>query len=202
MNAIDIDQIDFSKLDGLVPAVVQHAHSGVVLMVGFMNRDAVVETQRSGRVTFWSRNRQRLWTKGETSGHHLELVDLALDCDGDAVLLLALPNGPVCHRDTPTCFDPAPEPALAFLARLDALIGSRQLERPLGSYTTQLFEAGVRRIAQKVGEEAVETALAAVAEDDAALRGEAADLIYHLLVLLRARSVRISDVLDELHRRH
>jgi phosphoribosyl-ATP pyrophosphohydrolase/phosphoribosyl-AMP cyclohydrolase len=202
MIGLDPATVDFSKGDGLVPAVVQHADSGVLLMVGFMNRDALQATLDSGQVTFWSRSKRRLWTKGETSGHVLSVVDVAKDCDDDALRVLARPKGPVCHRGTATCFDPGRAPGIAFLAELDALVAQRQRDMPAGSYTTKLFEAGVRRIAQKVGEEGVETALAAVAQDDAALRGEAADLIYHLLVLLRARGLSTFDVIDELRRRH
>lgn len=202
MNNIDPKTVDFAKSGGLVPAVVQHADSGVLLMVGFMNREALEATQASGRVTFWSRSRGRLWTKGESSGHWLSLVSLALDCDEDAILVLARPQGPVCHRGTETCFDPSPRPTVAFLADLDTLVARRDRERPSGSYTTKLFTEGVRRIAQKVGEEGVETALAGVVQDDDALVGEAADLVFHLLVLLRARGLSLGDVVAELAKRH
>lgn len=196
------DRIDFDKAGGLVPAVVQDATSGVLLMVGFMDRAALDATLASGKVTFFSRSKGRLWTKGETSGHHLEVVSVDADCDDDTIRVLARPHGPTCHRGTPTCFDPAPQPTLAFLATLDELVATRERERPDGSYTTKLFDAGVRRIAQKVGEEGVETALAAVSQDDPALLGEAADLVFHLLVLLRARGLSLADVVAELAKRH
>jgi phosphoribosyl-ATP pyrophosphohydrolase/phosphoribosyl-AMP cyclohydrolase len=202
MITIDPQQLDFAKLDGLVPAVVQHADTGAVLMLGFMNAEALARTQASGQVTFWSRTKQRLWTKGESSGHHLELVDLHCDCDCDTILVRARPKGPVCHLGTATCFANAAPPPLVFLAELDALIATRARERPEGSYTTRLVEAGVRRVAQKVGEEGVETALAAVAEDDEALLGEAADLVYHLLVLLRVRGLGLPELLAVLAQRH
>ncbi|MBS0590194.1 MAG: bifunctional phosphoribosyl-AMP cyclohydrolase/phosphoribosyl-ATP diphosphatase HisIE, partial [Proteobacteria bacterium] len=157
---------------------------------------------QSGKVTFYSRSKQRLWTKGETSGHFLLLKSLRVDCDDDTLLIQAEPVGPTCHRGTQSCFGDGSEPPLTFLAELDALIVQRERERPAGSYTTKLFEGGIRRIAQKVGEEGVETALAAVAQDEAALRGEAADLIFHLLVLLRARGVGLGDVIETLRQRH
>ncbi len=202
MSAFDPARIDFEKSGGLVPAVIQHADSGVLLMVGFMNAEALAATLACGRVTFWSRSKQRLWTKGESSGHFLDVVDLAQDCDDDAIRVLARPQGPVCHRGTATCFDPAPAPTFAFLQALDDLVAARERERPSGSYTTKLFEGGIRRIAQKVGEEGVETALAAVVQDDAALVGEAADLLFHLTVVLRARGLPLAAVIAELERRH
>jgi len=200
--SLEPDRIDFAKAGGLVPAVVQDADSGVLLMVGFMDRAALDATCASGKVTFFSRSKGRLWTKGETTGHHLEVVSVDADCDDDTIRVLARPHGPTCHRGTATCFDPAPQPTYAFLAALDALVAARERERPAGSYTTKLFEGGVRRIAQKVGEEGVETALAAVAQDEAALTGEAADLVFHLLVLLRARGLSLADVVAELAKRH
>ena len=202
--AIDFDpgQLAWDKGDGLLPAVVQHAMDGRVLMLGYMNRAALDATLAGGRVTFYSRSRQRLWTKGETSGHVLNLVSMYADCDADSLLLLADPAGPTCHRGTDSCFGDAATPALAFIGRLDALVAARGRERPDGSYTTRLFEGGVRRIAQKVGEEGVETALAAVAQDDDALLGEAADLVYHLIVLLRARGLGLDAVAGLLAARH
>lgn len=193
---------DFAKGDGLVPAVVQHARTGEVLMLGYMDADALAKTRQSGLVTFYSRSKQRLWTKGETSGDTLSLVDIRQDCDADTLLVRALPAGPTCHTGTSSCFGDDVAPALGFLAELDALVASRHAERPEGSYTTKLFEGGIRRMAQKVGEEGVETALAAVAEDDDALLGEAADLVFHLMVVLRARGLGFEQVARKLASRH
>jgi phosphoribosyl-ATP pyrophosphohydrolase/phosphoribosyl-AMP cyclohydrolase len=183
--------LDWDRGGGLVAAVVQDARTGSVLMLGYMDREALAQTRRSGFVTFYSRSRQRLWTKGETSGHRLELVSIAADCDGDALLVRALPQGPTCHSGSPSCFGEARGDVLD---ALDALVARRALERPAGSYTTSLFDAGTRRIAQKVGEEAVETALAAVSQDEEAMLGEAADLVFHLLVLLRSRGLGLDDL--------
>jgi len=194
-----IAALDWNKQDGLLPAVVQDAATHRVLMLGYMDRAALDATLASGRVTFFSRSRQRLWTKGETSGNTLELVSITADCDNDSLLVQARPDGPTCHRGTASCFAEAPG---NFLAELDALVAERHDTRPQGSYTTQLFEAGIRRIAQKVGEEGVETALAAVVQDDAALLGEAADLVYHLVVLLRARNLALDDAVAVLRERH
>lgn len=199
---VDDDGLDWAKGDGLVPAIVQHCMTGEVLMLGYMNAEALAATRASGFVTFWSRGKQRLWKKGETSGNVLAVKSIRADCDHDALLIQAEPHGPTCHLGTSSCFGDAVRPPLAFLGELDALIARRAIERPPGSYTTTLFDAGVRRIAQKVGEEGVETALAAVAQDDAALKGEAADLVYHLLVLLRARGLSLADVAERLAQRH
>ncbi len=190
--------LDWSKGDGLLPAVVQDARTLRVLMLGYMNAQALAATLDSGRVTFFSRSKGRLWTKGESSGHFLDLVSVDVDCDGDTLLLLAHPQGPTCHLQRESCFPSAPG---STLAELSALVDTRASEKPEGSYTTKLFEGGVRRIAQKVGEEGVETALAAVAEDDDALLGEAADLVFHLLVLLRARGLGLEDVEAKLRTR-
>ncbi len=197
-DGIDPDSLDWNKQDGLLPAVVQDADTQQVLMLGYMTREALQATRDSGRVTFFSRSRQRLWTKGESSGNVLDLVAIEADCDADTLLVQARPRGPTCHLGRDSCFPSAPT---AFLAGLDSLLAKRERERPLGSYTTQLFEAGVHRIAQKVGEEGVETALAAVAQDDAALLGESADLLYHLLVLLRVRGLSLADVARVLEQR-
>lgn len=199
---LDPATIDWNKGDGLVPAVVQHASSGEVLMLGYMNAAALVHTQDTGQVTFWSRSKQRLWTKGETSAHVLQLVTVRRDCDADALLVQALPQGPTCHTGATSCFGEQSGPALAWLAHLEDLIGRREQERPAGSYVARLFDKGLHKIAQKVGEEGVETALAGVAQDDAALTGEAADLLFHLVVLLRARGVPLASVLTELQHRH
>jgi phosphoribosyl-ATP pyrophosphohydrolase/phosphoribosyl-AMP cyclohydrolase len=198
----DISRLDWPKGDGLLPAIVQHWLTGEVLMLGYMNADALAETQRSGHVTFWSRSKQRLWTKGESSGHVLALKSIRIDCDADTLLVQAEPHGPTCHNGTSSCFGEGVQPPLGFLAELDALVAQRHTERPQGSYTTRLFDGGIRRIAQKVGEEGVETALAAVAQDDDELLGEAADLLFHLTVLLRARVLSLADAVDVLARRH
>lgn len=195
----ELKSLDWAKGDGLLPAIVQDASNLRVLMLGYMNAEALAATRSSGHVTFYSRSKQRLWKKGETSGHVLELVSLQADCDNDTLLVLARPHGPTCHLQRDSCFSRAPA---SFLADLDALVSQREAERPSGSYTTKLFEEGIRRIAQKVGEEGVETALAAVAQDDAALLGESADLVFHLLVLLRARGLSLQEVSSLLQRRH
>lgn len=202
MNDIDPESVNFEKGGGLVPAIVQHFATGEVLMLGYMNDEALAFTRASGRVTFWSRSKQRLWKKGETSGHVLEVKSIRADCDRDALLIEAAPHGPTCHLGRSSCFGEAAKPPLAFFGELDALIDRRHSERPAGSYTAKLFEAGTHRIAQKVGEEGVETALAAVAQGDTELLGEAADLIYHLAVLLRARGLSLADVSAALARRH
>lgn len=189
-TTIDIDELAWDKQDGLLPAIVQDAATRRVLMLGYMNREALSTTLGSGTVTFFSRSKGRLWMKGESSGDVLELAGIETDCDADTLLVQAHPRGPTCHLKRASCFPDAPGDELA---ELDALIAQRERERPEGSYTTKLFESGIRRIAQKVGEEGVETALAAVAQDDAALLGEAADLLYHLLVLLRARGLSLED---------
>jgi phosphoribosyl-ATP pyrophosphohydrolase/phosphoribosyl-AMP cyclohydrolase len=195
---VNADDLDWQRGNGLVAAIVQDAGSGRVLMLGYMDREALEHTRRSGQVTFYSRSRQRLWTKGEASGNTLEVVSLTRDCDGDALLVQARPRGPTCHLGSQSCFA---DTRAGTLDALDALIGARERERPAGSYTTQLFEEGTRRIAQKVGEEGVETALAAVSQDDEALLGEAADLVYHLLVLLRARNLGLRELADALEKK-
>ena len=197
---------DWGRDEGLLPAIVQDADSGAVLMLGYMNREALVATERSRRVTFWSRSKGRLWTKGETSGHWLELIEIGVDCDGDALLALARPLGPVCHLNTPTCWGSAPPRAaaerLGFLATLERLIDSRLRAPPAGSYTAGLAAAGPHRIAQKVGEEGLELALAAVAESDDRMLAEAADLVFHALVLLRSRGRSLAEVVAILEARH
>jgi len=195
---------------GLLPAIVQDPFDGRVLMQAYMNREALEQTFSSGEVTFWSRSRNALWTKGETSGNYLTLDTVHADCDLDSLLILAVPTGPTCHRETATCFDAdsaaAPAfvvaPRLAFLAELERLVAQRDRDRPEGSYTTSLLQEGTRRIAQKLGEEGVETALAAAAGDDEELCNESADLLFHLLVLLRSRNVSLDRVIDELKERH
>lgn len=196
---MEIEQLAWAKQGGLLPVIVQDAATLRVLMLGYMDRAAVQATLETGQVTFFSRSRQRLWVKGETSGNVLELVAIDIDCDRDTLLVQARPRGPTCHLDRCSCFADAPG---NFLAELDALVAQRERERPPGSYTTRLFDGGVRVIAQKVGEEGVETALAAVVQDDAALAGEAADLLFHLQVLLRARGLSLTDAVAVLRQRH
>ena len=201
---LDIDTLSWEKMKFLLPAIVQDAFDGRVLMQGYMNRDALEKTITSGKVTFWSRSRQELWTKGETSGHFLDLVQVIADCDNDSLLVMAKPHGPVCHLNTETCFDceGKQEPSLQFLAELEKVIAQRDKDRPPGSYTTDLFESGTKRIAQKVGEEGVETALAATAGDKEELLNESADLLYHLMVLLRSRGLSLNSLLSTLASRH
>jgi phosphoribosyl-ATP pyrophosphohydrolase/phosphoribosyl-AMP cyclohydrolase len=195
-------QPDWTKGGGLLPVIVQHWRSGEVLMLGYMNAEALARTRTFGHVTFFSRSRQRLWTKGESSGHALVMKSIHLDCDADTFLIFAAPLGPTCHRGTSSCFGAAMRPPVGFIAELDELVARRHIERPSESYTTRLFEAGIRRMAQKVGEEGVETALAAVTQGDDELLGEAADLVYHLTVALRARGLSLADVSGVLAARH
>lgn len=197
-----IEKIDFSKGDGLVPAIVQHSDTLQVLMLGYMNAEAFAKTQDSGLVTFYSRSRKTLWTKGESSGNTLALIDIKLDCDNDTLLVMARPAGPTCHTGTTSCFGKATAPGLGFLAALADLIEGRKTASPDSSYTASLLQGPLRRAAQKVGEEGVETALAAVAETPDKLTSESADLIYHLLVLLAAKDVKLSAVIEELRERH
>lgn len=197
-SGLDIESLAWEKQSGLLPAVVQDADSRRVLMLGYMSREALVKTIESGQVTFYSRSKQRLWTKGESSGHVLTLVGLEVDCDNDTLLVQARPQGPTCHLGTVSCFPNAPGDVLG---DLDTLIAKRAIDLTAGSYTTKLFESGIKRIAQKVGEEGLETALAAVVEDDDALLGEAADLLYHLIVLLRARGLDLDAVKRTLAKR-
>jgi phosphoribosyl-ATP pyrophosphohydrolase/phosphoribosyl-AMP cyclohydrolase len=201
---MNIDSLAWEKMGSLIPAIVQDTFDGRVLMQGFMNEQALETTLETGKVTFWSRSREQLWTKGETSGNTLDLVDIHVDCDGDCLLVRARPEGPTCHLGTDTCFDGEGRviPELAFLAELERVIAERDEERPEGSYTTSLLESGIRRIAQKVGEEGVETALAATAGDDEELLNESADLVYHLLVLLRSRKQELGSLIEVLKNRH
>lgn len=200
-DGLTVADVDFAKAGGLVPGVVQHARTGQVLMVGFLDEAALAATLETGLATFWSRSRGARWTKGESSGNVLRVETVEVDCDRDTLLLHALPAGPTCHTGDDTCFGPDAVSA-SFVHRLDAVVEGRHAELPDGSYTTRLFTDGVRRIAQKVGEEGVETALAAVAQDDEALLGESADLVYHLLVLLRSRGLGLADVERVLEQRH
>lgn len=204
MNAIDIEAIDWAKGGGLVPAIVQHADSGVVLMLGYMNRPALEATLASGRVTFFSRSRARLWVKGETSGNAVLIEHITADCDRDTLLVRGRPLGPVCHTGAATCFGTAEvaDAGLGFLAGLEAIIADRLRDPPPGSYTGTLQAAGMGRMAQKVGEEGLEVALAAVSRDDAAVIDESADLLFHLMVLLQARGQSLGDVVGRLAARH
>ncbi|MDX5406721.1 MAG: bifunctional phosphoribosyl-AMP cyclohydrolase/phosphoribosyl-ATP diphosphatase HisIE [Chromatiaceae bacterium] len=203
MNKDTINQLSWPE-NQLLPAIVQHAISGKVLMQGYMNPAALEQTLQGGNVTFYSRSKQRLWTKGESSGHTLQLVSIDSDCDADSLLVLALPQGPTCHVGTETCWHDsnANSPQLAFLYDLEQVIKSREGSDPASSYTASLFAKGVKRIAQKVGEEGVESALAAMAGDKEELANEAADLIFHLLVLLRNQKLELNDVVTVLRQRH
>lgn len=195
-------EMDYTKLNGLVPAVVQDAQSKTVLMVGFMNREALDKTKQTGKVTFFSRSKNRLWTKGEESGNYLELVDILPDCDRDTLLVKANPAGPVCHLGTDTCFAETNRESLYFLAFLQDLIEERKKEMPENSYTTRLFRKGINKIIQKLGEEAVELIIESKDQDEQKFINEAADLIYHLLVLLTEKGFRIEDVAGILAERH
>ncbi|HEY3637270.1 MAG TPA: bifunctional phosphoribosyl-AMP cyclohydrolase/phosphoribosyl-ATP diphosphatase HisIE [Rhizomicrobium sp.] len=198
--SFDTDAVDWSKGDGLVPAIVQDARSLRVLMLGYVNRESLTRTLESGLVTFFSRSKQRLWQKGETSGHVLRLREIRLDCDRDTILILADPEGPTCHLGTQSCFGDLQSPGLWTLADLAAIIHSRRIAPPADSYTSRLFAEGTARIAQKVGEEAIETAIAA-STNSGTLAEEAADLLYHLLVLLEAGAVDWMAVIQILQKR-
>lgn len=195
--------IDFEKSGGLVPAIIQDSATRQVLMLGYMNREAYERTLATRRVTFWSRSRNCLWTKGETSGHFLELVDIKADCDNDTLLVRAVPHGPVCHTGTDTCWGEANDAnPLLFLTELQDFINKRREEMPEGSYTTSLFKDGLNRMAQKVGEEALEAVIEAVHGTDDRLLYEASDMFYHLIVLLASKGLRIEQVAAELVERH
>jgi phosphoribosyl-ATP pyrophosphohydrolase/phosphoribosyl-AMP cyclohydrolase len=203
---MSLPALDWEKGNGLLPAIVQDASSGAVLMLGYMNREALAATEAGGRVTFWSRSKNRLWTKGEASGDFLEVCSIAADCDQDTLLILARPAGPVCHLGTATCWgSDAPRSMaqrLEFLGRLEQIVAQRIADPPEGSYTAKLVGEGLSRIAQKVGEEGVELALAAVAQSNEAVIGEAADLIYHMALLLKAKGLSLAQVVAELESRH
>lgn len=196
-------KIDFEKMGGLVPAIIQDATTKNVLMLGFMNEEAYQKTLDTRHVTFWSRTRNTLWTKGETSGNFLNVVSMQIDCDNDTLLIKAHPDGPTCHTGTDTCWGEDNEAnSLLFLTELQDFINQRKAEMPEGSYTTKLFRDGVNKIAQKVGEEALETVIEATNGSNDKLVYEASDLLYHLLVLLTEKGLRIEDVATELHQRH
>ena len=195
--------IDFEKMNGLVPAIIQDANTKNVLMLGFMNEVAYQKTLQTKHVTFWSRTRQTLWTKGETSGNYLELVSMQVDCDNDTLLVKVHPIGPTCHKGTDTCWGEENNASpLLFLSELQDFINKRKEEMPEGSYTTKLFKEGINKIAQKVGEEALETVIEATNGTNDHLVYEASDLIYHLLVMLAEKNLRIEDVAAELQKRH
>lgn len=205
MKLDQVESLDWSKGDGLLPAVVQDARTGKVLMLGYMNKESLCKTLGEKRVTFYSRSKQRLWTKGETSGNFLHLVEATIDCDNDTLLVTANPDGPTCHNGTDSCFGDTigtTATRLAFLSQLESVIEQRVSARPEGSYTARLWAEGPTRMAQKVGEEGVEVALAAVTQTPDKLVGEAADLLFHLTLLLKSRQLSLSDVVAELERRH
>ena len=194
-------QLDWDKTQGMMPVIVQHSVSGEVLMHGYMNKEALAKTLQEGNVTFFSRTKNRLWTKGETSGNFLKTVSITPDCDNDTLLLLANPIGPTCHLGTSSCLSPA-APDWTFLYQLEQLLASRKNGDPESSYTAKLYASGTKRIAQKVGEEGVETALAATVNDRHELTNEASDLIYHLLVLLQDQDLDFSTIIANLRSRH
>lgn len=202
MNTFDSKSIDWAKMQNLVPAIVQDAETGRVLMLGYMNPEALAKTLESGWVTFYSRSKQALWTKGETSGNRMKLETLMLDCDQDTLLVLVNPEGPACHTGAETCFGEAGQSDWAFVAELEQVIHTRKTANPETSYTAKLFQEGIKRIAQKVGEEGVEIALAAMGDDQVELTNEAADLLFHLLVLLQAKALKLADVVKVLKARH
>lgn len=199
-------ELDFDKEGGLVPAVIQDNLTGQVLMLGYMNQEALDKTREQGLVTFFSRSKNRLWTKGETSGNTLEVISITRDCDADSLLIKVKPNGPTCHTGSTSCFgeeEPANRAAaIRFIAQLEEVIQARKTTPVEGSYTNFLYEKGVNKIAQKVGEEAVETVIDAVAGKLDTMKGEAADLLYHLLVLLSATGLELKDVVAVLKERH
>ncbi|EOA6546491.1 bifunctional phosphoribosyl-AMP cyclohydrolase/phosphoribosyl-ATP diphosphatase HisIE [Vibrio vulnificus] len=198
------ERINWEKVDGLVPAIVQDFQSSQVLMMGYMNQDALAKTGETGQVTFFSRTKERLWTKGETSGNVLQLVNMQLDCDNDTLLVKVNPIGPTCHTGTSTCWDgdPQEESQMVWLHQLEQLLAARKSADPDSSYTASLYARGTKRISQKVGEEGVEVALAATSGDKAELVCESADLIYHLLVLLQDQGLSMNDVINKLKERH
>ena len=196
-------KIDFEKCGGLVPAIIQDAQTKNVLMLGYMNQEALDKTLETKKVTFWSRSRNCLWTKGETSGNFLHMVDIKIDCDNDTLLVKANPDGPTCHTGTDTCWGEVNEQdPLLFLTELQDFINRRHDEMPEGSYTTKLFKDGINKIAQKVGEEALETVIEATNGTSEHLVYEASDLLYHLVVMLASKGLRIEQVAEELHKRH
>ncbi|MCU7511243.1 MAG: bifunctional phosphoribosyl-AMP cyclohydrolase/phosphoribosyl-ATP diphosphatase HisIE [Ignavibacteria bacterium] len=199
---IDISKLDFNKMGGLIPAVVTDNSNGEVLMLGFMNKEALDKTMESGLVTFFSRSKGRLWTKGETSGNYLKLVSVAQDCDNDSLLIKANPEGNTCHTGGYSCFFPEKPGSINFLNELFSLIKDRKEKLPEGSYTTKLFQRGANRIIQKVGEEAIETVIAAKNRDKNELINETSDLIYHMFVMLVEQEIEFTDIVKNLEMRH
>lgn len=195
-------QLDFDKMGGLIPAIIQDSSTQKVLMLGFMNPEAYAKTVETGRVTFYSRTRNRLWTKGEESGNFLDVVSITPDCDNDTLLIQAIPQGPVCHTGSATCFSDDNSLGIRFLSYLQDFIEERYRQMPEGSYTTSLFQSGINRMAQKVGEEAVETVIEATNGTDGRMMYEASDLLYHLIVLLTAKGRRIEELAHALEQRH
>lgn len=194
--------LDFDKMGGLIPAIIQDARTKNVLMLGFMNKEAYEKTLEINKVTFFSRTKNRLWTKGEESGLFLDVVSIESDCDNDTLLIKAIPNGPVCHTGSATCFNDNNEFGIEFLSHLQDFIEKRYQEMPEGSYTTSLFNSGVNRMAQKVGEEAIETVIEATNGTDGRMMYEAADMLYHLMVLFTSKGRRIEELAEALYRRH
>lgn len=195
-------KINYNKGDGLVPVIVQDYDTQKVLMLGYMNQEAYQKTVKEGKVTFFSRSKKRLWTKGEISGNFLNVKDILIDCDNDTLLIKAVPDGPVCHTGQDTCFNEENLVRENFLSYLENVIESRKQKPVSGSYTTQLFNKGIRKIAQKVGEEATELVIEAIDNHPQNLKNEAADLIYHLLVLLAEKNMRFNDIIEVLRQRH
>lgn len=195
-------KLDFEKMGGLVPAIIQDNNTNKVLMLGFMNEEAYEKTKTTGKVTFFSRTKNRIWMKGETSGNILQVVSIAADCDNDTLLIKAIPAGPVCHTGADTCFREKNIEDIMFLKYLQNFIEQRRQEMPEGSYTTTLFQKGVNRMAQKVGEEAVETVIEATNGTEDGFIYEASDLVYHLIVLLTSKGYRLEDLARELKKRH
>ena len=198
---LDPKSIDFEKAQNLVPCVIQHYLSGKVLMLGYMNEEAFNKSQETGLVTFYSRSKQRLWTKGEDSKNYLHIRNIALDCDSDAILIQALPDGPTCHKGTESCFDTEGNPN-SFLFSLENLLKQRKIERPEGSYTSKMFDKGLDKITQKVGEEAVETVIASKNDDEDEFVYEASDLLFHLMLLMVQKEIPFQSLIQELDRRH
>ena len=198
----NLNKLAWEKMDGLLPCIVQDAFSAQVLMQGYMDKAALEKTFDTQKVTFFSRSKQRLWTKGETSGNTLELKSISADCDEDSLLVLVKPNGPACHTGTTSCWFDGELPTMSFVAELEQVLSARKSADPSSSYTAELYSKGIKRIAQKVGEEGVETALAATVKDLDELKNESADLLYHLIVLLQASDLSLQDSIEVLQKRH